>query len=73
MPPMTYVDALKVRLAWSDRGRVSCEHPFVEFEHSASRLYLTGRYVCTSCGLIFEAGTCPQPTTRSADLTPSHV
>jgi hypothetical protein len=73
MPPMTYADALRVRLAWSNGGRFPCEHPFVEFEHSTNRLYLTGQYVCISCGLIFEAGTCPQPTTRSSDQIPSPV
>ena len=61
---MTQNDALRVREVWAQSGRPACEHPIVALEHSADRQYLTGRYVCTTCGLIYGKESCPQPTTR---------
>src|SRR5919198_157168 len=63
---MTEGDAAHVRDIWDRSGRPRCEHPLAALEQRADRQHFTGRYICMTCGLIYEKGACPQPSTPSS-------
>ena len=54
--------AAKLREIWKARGNPTCKHPEVELE-TASKQYLTGKHVCTTCGAILSVN--PEEETRS--------
>jgi hypothetical protein len=59
---MHSITAARLRENWKAQGNPPCKHPEVELE-SASKRYLTGKHVCTTCGAILsvypEETRCP--------------
>ena len=54
---MTQSEAELLRQRWIDRGSAPCDHPVLRLLQNES--YLTGDYVCESCGT--EVGKVARP------------
>jgi hypothetical protein len=64
---MTQREATRRREFWERSGPGPCEHPVAALEETAAG-YLTGRYLCTTCGQAFERGTVAQLCAREAEF-----
>ena len=60
-------DAAARRRFWMQTQSGDCEHPVAALEES-EKGYLTGRYVCTTCGMMFERGDVAQPCSREQEF-----
>lgn len=53
-------EGARLRANWSAKGKPPCQHETLSIEQTDQN-YLTGAYICTTCGELFKSGVLDDP------------